>query len=101
MSRYKIDWPTRISSDDDTVDLYLWTQVRPVDAPSQYDLETAIEWLALYGAESLEDAEPFMRVIAFLQAKQQEKVRRDNLAAAKRDYAAERGIPVSQVRISR
>jgi hypothetical protein len=102
MTTYRLDWPTRISADDDTVDYYLAAaDGETLYAPSVSDLETAIEWLALYGADSPEAAAPFGAVIAFLQAKVDDKVRRENVAAAKRQYAAANGVPVSSVRIAR
>jgi hypothetical protein len=102
MTTYRLDWPTPISADDDTVDTYLCdADGETISAPSVSDLETAIQWLALYGAESGDDAEPFVRVVAYLQAKADEKVRRENVAAAKRQYAEANGIPVSRVRITR
>ena len=102
MSGYVVDWQTRISSDHDTVDRFLAVNDgETLDAPSVADLGTAIEWLALYGAEYLDDAAPFMRVIGFLQYKVAEKERRDRITEAKRQYAQDHGVPVSSVRIAR
>lgn len=103
MSKFAYDefkWDARISADDDTVDRFLYEGMY-VEAPSISDLNTAIEWLALYGAEDTHIAEPYANVIAFLAKTIEEKESRRALAEAKRTYARENGIPVSQVRVTR
>lgn len=95
-----LNWPERISSDTDVVDRFLHEGI-DVQAPSITDLNTAIEWLALYGAETAEDAQAYANVIGFLQRSIETRIKRKSLAAAKRAYAIEHGIPVSQVRVNR
>jgi hypothetical protein len=95
-----ISWDDRISADSDTVDRFL-ADGMTAQTPSDADFQNAIEWLALYGAESHEDAQPFANVIAYLMARLDERARRTAINTAKREYAAAHGIPVSQVRIAR
>lgn len=96
-----VNWPVRISSDEDTVDRFLHNEEVAVEAPDIADLNTAIEWLALYGASDADEAQPYANVIGFLQRTIETRLKRKALAAAKRAYAAEHNIPVSQVRVSR
>jgi hypothetical protein len=103
MSKFKYDeftWPNRISGDTDVVDRFLDEGLTP-EAPSIGDLYTAIEWLALYGAGSEHEAQPYVNVIAYLTKTIAEKEQRSALAKAKRAYAHAHGIPVSQVRVNR
>ena len=67
--------------------------------PTVSDLAFAAEWLGGYEADDSETAQALANVIAFLDRTAEQKRNRTALAAAKRDYAAEHGIPVSQVRI--
>ena len=102
MSARVVDWPHRISSDHDVVDRFLAdSDGQTVDRPTIADMHTAIEWLALYGAESEEEAAPYIRVIALLQAQVDARQHRVALARAKRDYATTHGVPVASVRIAR
>lgn len=102
MSARLVDWPHRISSDHDVVDRFLSeSDGQTIERPSSADIHTAIEWLALYGAESKEDAVPYIRVIALLQAQLDAREHRAALARAKRDYATRHGVPVASVRIAR
>lgn len=95
------EWPERISSDEETVDRFMHEGSVSPEAPSQYDMEMAIQWLALYGASDSEEAQPYVNVIAFLERSIQAKMKRSATAEAKRAYAAEHGIPVSQVRVKK
>lgn len=102
MSRRVVDWPGRISSDHDVVDRFLSeSDGQTIERPSIADLHTAIEWLALYGAESEEEAAPYVRVIALLQAQVDARQHRTALARAKREYATTHGVPLASVRIAR
>lgn len=96
----QIEWNERISADADTVDAFL-AQGMDAQKPSDADFQNAIQWLALYGAQDREDAQPFANVIAYLMAKLDQRERRTAINAAKREYAAAHGIPVSRVRIAR
>lgn len=96
----QIEWNERISADDDTVDAFL-ADGMDAHKPSDADFQNAIQWLALYGAQDREDAQPFANVIAYLMAKLDQRERRAAINAAKREYAAAHGIPVSRVRIAR
>ena len=93
---------TSISSDTDTVETALMSgEVKP-QAPSASDLRWALEWLATYqSADHTELAQAFGNVIAFLDLTAQAKEKRSALARAKKQYAKEKGIKVSQVRINR
>ncbi len=64
--RWIVDWPERISADHDTVDRFLH-EGATVNMASSGDIATAIEWLALYGAETAEDAQPYVNVIGLLE----------------------------------
>lgn len=102
-AKYKdFEWKTQISSDEGTVDNYLFSgEVKPV-APSKGDLWRALEWLALYDAgDDLEVAQSFANVIGFLDSAANSKEKREILAEAKREYAKAHGIKVSQVRLKK
>ena len=94
------EWGERISADEDSVDRFLHEGLVP-QAPSVGDLHTAAEWLATYGAETFEDAQGWANVVAFLILTAESKQKRSALAQAKKKFAQEKGIPVSQVRINR
>jgi len=96
----QIEWNERISADEDTVDRFL-ADGMDAHKPSDADFQNAIQWLALYGAQDSEDAQPFANVIAYLMAKVDQRERRAAINAAKREYAAAHGIPVSKVRVAR
>lgn len=93
-----LQWTERISSDTDVVDRFLNEGI-DVKAPSIEDLYTAIEWLALYGAETAEDAKPFANVIAFLERTIAKKEKQARVARQKRAYADYFGVPVKSVRV--
>ena len=91
---------TSISSDTDTVERALMSGEVKVEAPSASDLRWALEWLATYqSADHKELAQAFGNVIAFLELTAQSKEKRSVLAKAKKQYAKEKGIKVSQVRL--
>lgn len=94
------EWGERISADEDSVDRFLHEGLIP-QSPSIGDLHTAAEWLATYGAETSEDAQGWANVVAFLILTAESKQKRSAVAQAKRKFAKEKGIPVSQVRINR
>jgi hypothetical protein len=95
-------WETQISSDEGTVDNYLFRgDVKPV-APDKGDLWRALEWLALYDAgDSVEIAQSLANVVAFLSFAADTKEKREILAKAKKQYAEAHGIKVSQVRLKK
>jgi len=99
MMRIGLDWDERVSSDDDTVDRFLHDGSVVPESPSEADLSTAIEWLALYSAEDAETAQAFANVIGLLDRKISEKRKRAATAQSKREYAQANGIPVSRVRV--
>lgn len=91
---------TSISSDTDTVERALISGEVKVKAPSASDLKWALEWLAIYqSSDHKELAQAFGNVIAFLDLTAQAKEKRSALARAKKQYAKEKGIKVSQVRL--
>ena len=94
------EWGNRITSDEDSVDRFLHEGLVP-QSPSVGDLHSAAEWLATYGAENAEDAQGWANVVAFLILTAESKQKRSAVAKAKREFAKEKGIPVSQVRINR
>lgn len=93
-----LQWDERISGDTDVVDRFLNEGIE-VKAPSVADLYTAIEWLALYGAETTEDAQPYANVIAYLENTIARKERQTAIAQQKRAYAAVMGVPYRAVRV--
>jgi len=94
------EWGNRITSDEDSVDKFLYEGLVP-QAPSVGDLHGAAEWLATYAAETAEEAQGWANVVAFLILTAESKEKRSNLAKAKKKFAEANGIPVSQVRINR
>ena len=94
-------WGNRISSDYESVDRYLHEELVVPKSPSTGDLYGAAEWLATYAADSEEDAQGWANVVAFLILTAESKQKRSAVAQAKREFAKEKGIPVSQVRINR
>jgi hypothetical protein len=93
---------TFVSADEDTVERALASGEVKVQAPSASDLRWAAEWLSIYAsAENKELAQAFGNVIAFLDLTADSKQKRSAVAQAKREFAKEKGIPVSQVRINR
>ena len=94
------EWGNRITSDEDSVDRFLHEGLVP-ESPSVGDLHGAAEWLATYASETAEDAQGWANVVAFLILTAESKQKRSAVAKAKREFAKEKGIPVSQVRINR
>jgi len=92
----------KVSADSDTVETAILEGVVIPKAPDAHQLEHAAEWLALYASDdNLEVAQSFANVIAFLELTAQSKRGRAVLAEAKRRYAKEHGIKVSQVRVKK
>jgi hypothetical protein len=91
-----------VCADTGTVERALMSgEVKP-QSPSASDLRWAAEWLATYASEDqTELAQAFGNVIAFLDLTAESKEKRSILAQAKKKYAEEKGIKVSQVRINR
>lgn len=94
-------WGNRISSDNESVDRFLFEGLVVPKSPSSGDLYGAAEWLATYAAENAEEAQGWANVIAFLILNADSKQQRSILAEAKRRYAKENGLKVSQVRIKK
>lgn len=91
-----------VSADTDTVERALMNGVVKPESPSPADLYWAAEWLAIYNCDDNEElAQAFGNVIAFLDLTAKSKEQRSVLAQAKKQYAKEKGIPVSQVRIKK
>ena len=91
---------TFVSADTDTVERALISGEVKVQAPSASELRWAAEWLAVYcSADHKELAQAFGNVIAFLDLTAESKEKRSVLAQAKKQYAKEKGIKVSQVRL--
>jgi hypothetical protein len=95
------EWGNRITSDYESVDRFLHEKVVVPQSPSVGDLHSAAEWLATYASETAEDAQGWANVVAFLILTAESKEKRSALAKAKKKFAEEKGIPVSQVRINR
>jgi LPS O-antigen subunit length determinant protein (WzzB/FepE family) len=95
------EWGNRITSDYESVDRFLHEKVIVPQSPSIGDLHGAAEWLATYASETAEDAQGWANVVAFLILTAESKEKRSALAKAKKKFAKEKGIPVSQVRINR
>ncbi len=94
------EWGDRISADEDSVDRFLHEGLIP-QSPSVGDLHSAAEWIATYGSETAEDAQGWANVVAFLILTAESKQKRSAVAEAKRRYAKEKGLKVSQVRIKK
>jgi hypothetical protein len=93
---------TFVSADEDTVERALVGGEVKVKAPSASDLRWAAEWLSIYASgDHKELAQAFGNVIAFLDLTAESKQKRSAVAQAKREFAKEKGIPVSQVRINK
>lgn len=97
---------TRISADLDTVETAIIDGLVTPKAPSISDLQGAVEWLALYASgnkteDDLEIAQSFANVVAFLELTIASRKNRKVLAEAKKQYAKQHNIKVSQVRINR
>jgi len=95
------EWGERISSDYESVDRFLHEKVVVPQSPSVGDLHSAAEWLATYASETAEDAQGWANVVAFLILTAESKQKRSITAEAKRKYAKENGLKVSQVRIKK
>jgi hypothetical protein len=94
------EWGERISADQDSVDRFLHEGLVP-QSPSVGDLHSAAEWIATYGSENAEEAQGWANVVAFLILTAESKQKRSITAEAKRRYAKENGLKVSQVRIKK
>lgn len=94
------EWGNRISSDHESVDRFLHEGLVP-QSPSIGDLHSAAEWLATYAAENKEEAQGWANVVAFLILTAESKQQRFILAEAKRRYAKENGVKVSDVRVKK
>ena len=93
---------TFVSADTDTVERALISGEVKVQAPSASELRWAAEWLAVYcSSDHKELAQAFGNVIAFLDLTAQSKQQRFILAEAKRQYAKENGVKVSDVRVKK
>ena len=74
---------------------------------NEQDLWAGAQWLEWALNDYVQDeddvgrAESIQRCIEYLRAESDRREYRKTLAAAKRDYAAEHGIKVSQVRVRR
>ena len=95
------EWGNRISSDYESVDRFLHEGIVIPQTPSVGDLHSAAEWLATYAAETAEEAQGWANVVAFLILTAESKQKRSAVAEAKRRYAKEKGLKVSQVRIKK
>lgn len=94
----------RASADDDTVEYAIVEGLVKPKSPTTSELLFAAEWLALYGSGNREDfeiecAQSVANVVAFLELTAQSKRNKQNLAKAKKQYAKEHGLKVSQVRL--
>jgi len=94
-------WGERITSDEDSVDRFMHEGLVIPHAPSVGDIWHAAEWLATYGSETAEESEGLANVIAFLILTAESKEKRTATNTAKRNYAKEHGLKVSQVRIKK
>jgi hypothetical protein len=97
---------TRASADDDTVEYAIIEGIVKPQAPDVNDLLFAAEWLALYASGSTEDyeiecAQRLANVVAFLELTAKSRQKKTIIAEAKRKYAKEHGVKVSQVRIKK
>lgn len=91
-----------VNADEGTIERALARGEVIPKSPSASDLTWAAEWLSIYvSADHQEIAQAFGNVIAFLDLTAESKVKRSALAKAKREYAKEKGIKVSQVRIKK
>lgn len=95
------EWNARISADEDSVDRFLHEGSVIPQTPSIGDLWSAAEWIATYGAQTAEEAQCWANVVAFLISTAESKEKRMALGEAKRRYAKENGVKVSQVRIKK
>lgn len=65
------------------------------------DLLLAVDWLGAYDGDDDGQRQQLANVIGLLERRVAELRRRQLVAEAKRAYAAEHGVPVSQVRLRR
>ena len=99
-------WPTRTTGDDDSIDRRLHEGSIVPQTPTADDLLWAADFLATYCVSEGDHAgdelvQAFANAIGLLVRKADEIDKRKATAAAKRDYAASHGIPVSKVRVKR
>jgi len=93
---------SEISADVESVDYIMQNNEYEAKAPSVSDLGTAQEWLALYcTGEQDELFQSLVNVIAFLDMTAKAKQHKINLTEAKRAYAKQHGIKVSQVKVKK
>jgi hypothetical protein len=95
------EWTNRISSDDEVVDRFLYEGTVTPQPADIHDMNTAIEWLALYSAENSEEAQAYANVIGLLEGQIKARQSRKATNEAKRQYAHESGIPFKQLRIKK
>lgn len=94
---WKHNWEP-ISADSDTVDYIMQNNEYEAKPPTESDLSSAATWLALYAVEyQNEHFQSLLNVIAYLEMSADQK----RLQEAKKQFAKERGIKVSQVRIKK
>jgi len=108
MSKYKRwNWfeshPNPLSADSGTIASRLDRNEIEVQAPSASDLESALQWLALYDGHDDEDyvdnnVQALANVIAFLDMTISSKYQRQALNEAKRAFAQKNNIKFNQVR---
>lgn len=107
MRGYTFEWDDRTSDHPfltdsvDSVDALLRARTIKPERATVGDVEWVIEWLATYDVadDDVETAQTIANVIGLLDRQSCAMTRRAVVTAAKREYAAEHGVPVSQVRI--
>lgn len=92
-----------VSSDEDAVGVLMQDgKISEYTQPTSTDLLGAAEWLATYQvSDDMELAQSLANVIAFLELTSVSRNKRSALAEAKRRYAKEHGIKVSQVKVKK
>lgn len=95
MSRYQ-------TGDHESVGGYIDRAEVAIGKASSIDLECAVEWLVTYcGDSDDENIQAIANAIGFLEQEVAKREKAKRIAAAKRAYAAEHGVPYSQIRISK
>lgn len=97
-------YPTQISADEGTIANRFRRNEIQVQAPSAGDLQSAIEWLALYDAGTDDDSvdsnvQALANVIAFLDMTVSSKYQRQAVNEAKRAFAQQNNVKFNQVRL--
>ena len=91
-----------ICADVESVDYIMQNNEYEAKAPTVADLNTAAEWLAMYcTGEQDEIFQGLVNVIAFLDMTIKAKEQKQALTAAKRAYAKQHGLKISQVRVKK